>query len=214
MHETQTNKTIQLVHSYHKIFYDLEEGALKALQNEGLGKPPVYPVGPLVQAGSSEGLERSECLQWLDGQPSESVVFVSFGSGGTLSQDQLNELALGLERSGQRFLWVVRSPNDKSANAAYFNAQSQNDPLSFLPKVMLTEGLKVSLRPKSDESGLVGREEIAEVLKSLMEGEDGKKVRQRMDGLKDAAAKVLSEDGSSAKSLSDLAFKWKNYKNI
>ncbi|CAL5331324.1 unnamed protein product [Camellia sinensis] len=258
-------------------FVDLEEGALKALQDEGLGKPPVYPVGPLIQAGSIEGLERSECLQWLDGQPSDSVVFVSFGSGGTLSQDQLNELALGLELSGQRFLWVVRSPNDKSANAAFFNAQSQNDPLSFLPKgfmertqgrglvvpswapqievlshratggflthcgwnstlesivhgvpliawplyaeqkmnaVMLTEGLKVSLRPKSDESGLVGREEIAEIVKSLIEGEDGKKVRQRMDRLKDAAAKVLSEDGSSAKSLSDLAFKWKNHENI
>ncbi|KAL7203834.1 hypothetical protein ACSBR2_016979 [Camellia fascicularis] len=118
-------------------FVDLEEGALKALQDEGLGKRPVYPVGPLIQAGSSEGLERSECLQWLNGQPSESVVFVSFGSGGTLSQDQHNELALGLERSGQRFLWVARSPNDKSANAAYFNAQSRDNPLSFLPKGFL-----------------------------------------------------------------------------
>ncbi|KAL7203840.1 hypothetical protein ACSBR2_016985 [Camellia fascicularis] len=158
--------------------------------------------------------------------------------------------AEGIILNSRRFTWSdlssklvrlrVRSPNDKSANAAFFNARSQNDPLSFLPKgflertqgrglvvpswapqievlshrvtgeqkmnaVMLTEGLKVSLRPKSDESGLAGREEIAEVVKSLMEGEDGKKVRQRMHRLKDAAAKVLSEDGSSAKSLSDLA---------
>ncbi|KAL7203835.1 hypothetical protein ACSBR2_016980 [Camellia fascicularis] len=80
--------------------------------------------------------------------------------------------------------------------------------------VILTEGLEVSLRSKSDESALVGREEIAEVVKSLMEGEDGKKIRRRMEGLKDAAAKVQSEDGSSAKSLSELAFKWKNHKNI
>ncbi|GMP42702.1 hypothetical protein CsSME_00012354 [Camellia sinensis var. sinensis] len=80
--------------------------------------------------------------------------------------------------------------------------------------VMLTEGLKVSLRPKSDESGLTGPEEIAEVVKSLMEGEDGKKIRRRMEGLKDAAAKIPSEDGSSAKSPSELAFKWKNHKNI
>ncbi|KAI8026552.1 Hydroquinone glucosyltransferase [Camellia lanceoleosa] len=80
--------------------------------------------------------------------------------------------------------------------------------------VMLTEGLKVALCPKSHELGLVGREEIAEVVKSLMEGEEGKKVRQRMEGLKDAAAKVLSEEGSSTKSLSDLAFKWKNQSNI
>ncbi|KAI8026553.1 Hydroquinone glucosyltransferase [Camellia lanceoleosa] len=257
-------------------FVDMEEGAIKALLVDEPGKPPVYPVGPLIRTGSSDGLERYECLKWLDDQPSGSVVFVSFGSVGTLSHDQLNELALGLELSGQRFLWVVRSPSD-NASVSSFNAHNQNDPLSLLPKgflertqgqglvvpswapqievlshratggflthcgwnstlestvhgvpliawplfaeqkmnaVMLTEGLKVALRPKSHESGLVGREEIAEVVKSLMEGEDGKEVRRRMGGLKDAAAKALSDGGSSAKSLSDLAFKLKNQLNI
>ncbi|KAL7203845.1 hypothetical protein ACSBR2_016990 [Camellia fascicularis] len=256
-------------------FMELEEGAIKALQAEELGKPPVYAVGPLIRAGSSDGLERSECLQWLDCQPSGSVVFVSFGSAGTLSHDQLNELALGLELSAQRFLWVVKSPNDKSANGAFFKAQSQGDHFSFLPKgfleriqgrglvvpswapqievlshcatggflthcgwnsilesivhgvplitwplyaeqkmnaVMLTKGLNLALRPKSDETGLVRREEIAKVVKSLMEGENGKKVRQRMERFKDVAAKVLSEEGSSRKSLSKLASKWTNQK--
>ncbi|KAI8028040.1 Hydroquinone glucosyltransferase [Camellia lanceoleosa] len=259
-------------------FMDLEEGAIKALQEKEPGKPPVYLIGPLIQTDSSdESQERPECLQWLDDQPSGSVLFVSFGSGGTLSHHQLSELALGLELSSERFLWVVRSPNDKSANAAFFTAQSQNDPFSFLPKgflertkgrglvvpswapqievlrhhstrgflthcgwnsilesvvhgvpliawplyaeqkmnaVMLTEGLNVALRPKSDETGLVRREEIANVVKSLMEGEEGNKVCRRMEGLKDAAAKVHSEDGNSTKSLSELAFKWKNQKNI
>ncbi|KAL7203837.1 hypothetical protein ACSBR2_016982 [Camellia fascicularis] len=117
---------------------DLEEGAIKALQEKEPGKSPVYLIGPLIQTDSSdESQERPECLQWLDGQPSGSVLFVSFGSGGTLSHDQLNELALGLELSGQRFLWVVRSPNDKSANAVFFTPQSQNDPFSFLPEGFL-----------------------------------------------------------------------------
>ncbi|GMP39734.1 hypothetical protein CsSME_00010451 [Camellia sinensis var. sinensis] len=257
-------------------FVDMEDGAIKALLVDEPGKPPVYPVGPLIRTGSSDGLERSECLKWLDDQPSGSVVFVSFGSVGTLSHDQLNELALGLELSGQRFLWVVRNPSD-NASVSSFNAHNQNDPFSLLPKgflertqgrglvvpswapqievlshratggflthcgwnstlestvhgvpliawplfaeqkmnaVMLTEGLKVALRPKSHESGLVGREEIAEVVKSLMEGEDGKEVRRRMEGLKNAAAKVFSGEGSSAKSLSNLAFKLKNQLNI
>ncbi|KAI8028037.1 Hydroquinone glucosyltransferase [Camellia lanceoleosa] len=79
---------------------------------------------------------------------------------------------------------------------------------------MLTEGLNVTLRSKSDESGLVGREEIAEVVKSLMKGEDRKKICRRMEGLKDAAAKILSGEGSYGKSLSKLAFRWKNQKNI
>ena len=42
--------------------------------------------------------------------------------------------------------------------------------------VMLTEGLKVSLRLKSDESGQVRLEKITEVVKTLMEGEDVKEV--------------------------------------
>uniref|UniRef100_A0A5B7AF82 Glycosyltransferase n=1 Tax=Davidia involucrata TaxID=16924 RepID=A0A5B7AF82_DAVIN len=254
-------------------FQDLEAGAIKALQEKEPDKPPVYPIGPLVQMGSSNGVDGSECLRWLDDQPSGSVLYISFGSGGTLSYDQLHELALGLEMSEQRFIWVVRSPNDKVANATYFSVQSQKDPFDFLPKgfidrtrgsglvvpswapqaqilshgstggflthcgwnsilesvvngvpliawplyaeqkmntVMLTEDLKVALRPKANENGLVGRVEITKAVKCLMEGEEGKGVRNRMRDLKDAAAKVLSQDGSSTKSLAELACKWNN----
>ncbi|KAL7239045.1 hypothetical protein ACSBR2_005025 [Camellia fascicularis] len=56
--------------------------------------------------------------------------------GGTLSYDQLTELAIGLEMSEQRFLWVARSPA-KSASAAYFAAQSQSNPLALLPEGFL-----------------------------------------------------------------------------
>ncbi|KAJ6703472.1 UDP-GLYCOSYLTRANSFERASE 72B1 [Salix viminalis] len=120
-------------------FIDLEPGGLKALMEENNnGKPPVYPVGPLTQTGSTSGdVGESECLNWLDKQPKGSVLFVSFGSGGTLSHAQLNELSLGLEMSGQRFLWVVRSPHDKAANGTYFGIQSTDDPLAFLPEGFL-----------------------------------------------------------------------------
>ncbi|KAB1219588.1 Hydroquinone glucosyltransferase [Morella rubra] len=256
-------------------FLELEPGAIEALQAEEPGKPPVYPVGPLVNMGSSGKVDGSECLKWLDEQPHGSVLFVSFGSGGTLSTNQMNELALGLEKSEQRFLWVVRTPNDHVANATYFSVQSEKDPFDFLPKgflertkgrglvlpswapqaqvlshsstggflthcgwnsilesvvngvpliawplyaeqkmnaVMLTEDIKVALRPKFNDNGLAGREEIAKVAKALMEGEEGKRLRSHMKNLKDAAARVLSEDGSSTKALSELALKWKNKK--
>ncbi|KAG1328261.1 Crocetin glucosyltransferase 2 [Cocos nucifera] len=49
------------------------------------------------------------CMQWLDSQPSNSVVYVSFGSMAMLSPDQMVELAFGLLNSGKCFLWVVRS---------------------------------------------------------------------------------------------------------
>ncbi|XP_009350467.2 hydroquinone glucosyltransferase-like [Pyrus x bretschneideri] len=255
-------------------FTELERGALKALQEKEPGKPPVYPVGPLVKMEFSGVLDdqSSKCLKWLDEQPRSSVLYVSFGSGGTLSFDQINELALGLEMSKQRFLWVVRSPSDKAANATYFTAHSQNDPLKFLPEgftdrtqgrglvvpnwapqaqilshestggflthcgwnsslesivngvplvawplyaeqkmnaYLFTKDVRVALRPKPDEYGLVGREETAMVVQALMEGEEGKRLRSRMKDLKDAGATALSDDGASTKALSDVVTKLK-----
>ncbi|KAJ8534821.1 hypothetical protein K7X08_016549 [Anisodus acutangulus] len=45
--------------------------------------------------------------------------------------------------SGQRFLWVTRCPNDKIADATYFNVQKPSNPLDFLPNGFLerTKGL-------------------------------------------------------------------------
>ncbi|OIW13577.1 hypothetical protein TanjilG_25676 [Lupinus angustifolius] len=253
-------------------FLELEPGPIKELQKYEPGKPPVYPVGPLVNMDGIVSEPGLECLRWLDEQPHGSVLFVCFGSGGTLSSVETNELALGLEMSDQRFLWVVKSPNDKIANASYFSADSKADPFDFLPKgfvertkgrgylvpgwapqtqvlahgsiggflshcgwnstlesvvngvpliawplfaeqkmnaFMLTQDIKVALRPnKNNSNGLVEREEIASVVKCLMEGEDGKKLRYRMKDLKDLAAKALSENGSSTKNISQLALKW------
>ena len=63
-----------------------------------------------------------------------SVLFFCLGSGGTLSYEQTNELALGLELSGHKFLWVLRSPNNKH-DVVYLKDQTlDNNPLAFLPK--------------------------------------------------------------------------------
>ncbi|KAL4557030.1 hypothetical protein LXL04_035200 [Taraxacum kok-saghyz] len=92
-------------------FESLEPKPIKAI-TDGLcvpdqPTPPLYCIGPLVAAG---GDSPHECLNWLDLQPSRSVVYLCFGSLGLFSSDQLKEIATGLEMSGHRFLWVVRSP--------------------------------------------------------------------------------------------------------
>ncbi|MCE0482409.1 hypothetical protein HAX54_041178 [Datura stramonium] len=51
---------------------------------------------------------RHYSLKWLDKQPPSSVIFVSFGSTTSLSEDEIKELAIGLEQSRQRFIWVLR----------------------------------------------------------------------------------------------------------
>nr|QSB46688.1 glycosyltransferase [Rubia yunnanensis] len=79
--------------------------------------PPLFCVGPLI-AKSSAG-DRHQCLEWLDRQPEQSVVFLCFGSLGLFSAEQLKEIAIGLERSEQRFIWVVRSPPAKDRSNRY-----------------------------------------------------------------------------------------------
>jgi hydroquinone glucosyltransferase len=75
--------------------------------------PPLYCIGPMISLPSmGENESDNLCLSWLDSQPSKSVVFLCFGSMGRFSKAQLNEIAIGLEKSEQRFLWVVRSDAD------------------------------------------------------------------------------------------------------
>ncbi|KAJ4967581.1 hypothetical protein NE237_019430 [Protea cynaroides] len=192
-------------------FIDLETSAINALNedNKNSKLPPIYPVGPLVQSGSNDGVDVNDCLKWLDDQPHRSVLFVSFGSGGALSPEQLLELAFGLESSGQRFLWVIRSPTRKAPNANFFDAQKQR-----MNAAMLVQDMKVALRPKVGEDGIVWREEISTVVKCLMEGEGGKRVRNKMREFKDAAAKALSVDGSSTLSLLQVTHKWRTQTTI
>ena len=126
-------------------FEPMEGEAIKALKADK-GVPPVYPVGPLVQTGGDETeRDSSGCLTWLDRQQRGSVLFVSFGSGGTLSLAQLTELALGLEASGVRFLWVVRSPCETRADGAYFNVGRPDEPLTFLPEGFLDRTRQVGM---------------------------------------------------------------------
>ncbi|CAN6563113.1 unnamed protein product [Malus baccata var. baccata] len=133
---------------------DLEHKTIDALRDEGLlgrvAKVPVYPIGPLTRqvqsAGStSTGIRDEGLFNWLDKQPCESVIFVSLGSGGTVSLEQMTEMAWGLELSQQRFIWVVRPPA-RSADAAFFTSGNQDDdPSTYLPKGFLTRTHDVGL---------------------------------------------------------------------
>ncbi|KAL1567589.1 anthocyanidin 3-O-glucosyltransferase 2-like [Salvia divinorum] len=83
--------------------------------------PPVYSVGPILNRGPSLDSRKSspEVLQWLNDQPSGSVVLICFGSQGSLSEVQIRELAIGLERSGNRFLWSLRRQAPSTQKASF-----------------------------------------------------------------------------------------------
>ncbi|KVI02479.1 UDP-glucuronosyl/UDP-glucosyltransferase [Cynara cardunculus var. scolymus] len=69
--------------------------------------PPFLPIGPLEPHKLELGDRQP--LPWLDQQPPESVVYVSFGSRTAMSRAQIRELRDGLELIGRNFLWVLKS---------------------------------------------------------------------------------------------------------
>lgn len=118
---------------------NLEHVSLKALgQNPILRQtfmPNIHAVGPLINCVDKPvALSEQECSTWLAMQPNNSVLFVSFGSGGTLSTEQVTELAWGLELSQERFIWVVRKPFDSNAAGTFFSVGGdESNPFEYLP---------------------------------------------------------------------------------
>ncbi|KAJ4787588.1 Glycosyltransferase [Rhynchospora pubera] len=102
-------------------FESLEPRAVKSLMDEFSlptgPAPPTYCIGPLVTAPDKEVTH--PCLRWLDAQPKKSVVYVSFGSSGKFSIEKLTEIAFGIEKSGHKFLWVVRNPPNDDPKEPY-----------------------------------------------------------------------------------------------
>ncbi|XP_004955860.1 DIMBOA UDP-glucosyltransferase BX8 isoform X1 [Setaria italica] len=91
-------------------FDALEADELAALRRDLA--VPVFDVGPLhkLSPAASSSLLRQDrgCLDWLDGQPPASVLYVSFGSLASVSASDLVETAWGIANSGRPFLWVLR----------------------------------------------------------------------------------------------------------
>ncbi|WCJ36741.1 UDP-glycosyltransferase 88A1 [Euphorbia peplus] len=99
--------------------------------------PPIFCIGPLISTHGEKDTTVPEWFSWLDSQSSGSVVFLCFGSLGLFSKEQLIEIAIGLERSGQRFLWVVRNPPEIEKGLA-ISAKADPDLDSLLPEGFLT----------------------------------------------------------------------------
>ncbi|KAK4261419.1 hypothetical protein QN277_004420 [Acacia crassicarpa] len=78
---------------------------------EHLYKKPVVPVGLLPSTTYDDGKENETwrwMKKWLDRQSKGTVVYVAFGSEAKPSQEEVREIALGLEKSELPFLWALR----------------------------------------------------------------------------------------------------------
>ncbi|KAH7423297.1 hypothetical protein KP509_12G048300 [Ceratopteris richardii] len=58
--------------------------------------------------GSSLFYEKTDCIEWLNQQRKQSVLYISFGSIFVPSPEELKTIAEGVKRSQKPFLWVLR----------------------------------------------------------------------------------------------------------
>ncbi|XP_058070175.1 scopoletin glucosyltransferase-like [Magnolia sinica] len=105
-------------------FYELEPAYVEHYKME-LGRK-AWNVGPVslcnrntvdvAERGKKACIGPDDCLKWLDGNTSASVVYVCFGSLSQFTAPQLLEIALALEASNRPFLWVVGNSEKLSEN--------------------------------------------------------------------------------------------------
>jgi hypothetical protein len=81
--------------------YELESSTIDAMRTL---TPNITTCGPLSLLDHHD--EAKSDIDWLNHQPPGSVLIIAFGTTTLRSIDQFYEVALGLEASQQRFLWV------------------------------------------------------------------------------------------------------------
>ncbi|KAF3445098.1 hypothetical protein FNV43_RR14791 [Rhamnella rubrinervis] len=124
-HDIMLNYVIEASERVHKASA-LVIQTLEVLEGDVLDALPstlpnnVYAIGPIQlhldclpkdhtnHVGYSLLKEDTECLQWLNSKPPNSVLYVNFGSVIVMTSQQLVEFGKGLAKSMHAFLWVIR----------------------------------------------------------------------------------------------------------
>ncbi|XVF17830.1 hypothetical protein REPUB_Repub10bG0158400 [Reevesia pubescens] len=250
---------------------ELQPKTLASLRDSNLlgsvARAPIFPIGPINSQGSSP--QKNELFDWLDKQPVDSVLYISFGSMGGLSVEQMTELAWGLELSQQRFIWVVRPATKKSGIGCGPKFGNINDDMSsYLPEgfisrtqdrgvivpqwapqveilnhrscggffthcgwnsaiecitnglpmiawplyaeqrmnaTLLTDEIGIAVRSETIPSkGVVGRDEIEKMIRTIFVDDAGREMRARVKELKLSSEKAWSDGGSSYNALAEM----------
>ncbi|KAA8517142.1 hypothetical protein F0562_017435 [Nyssa sinensis] len=139
----------------------------------------IGPFNPVAISDDKKSNQRHKSLKWLDKQAPNSVIFVSFGTTTSLSDEQIKALAIALEKSEQKFIWVLRDA-DKG-------------------DVFEGEVLKVGVVVKdwARQGELVTSLTVEEAVKRLMASKEGDDIRKRAAELGVAVRQSVAEGGVS-----------------
>ncbi|VFQ72191.1 unnamed protein product [Cuscuta campestris] len=92
------------------------EGKYMDYISELFGGRKVLPLGLLVRPEQDDNDHFKAIMEWLGKKAEKSTVYVSFGSECFLSDEEMQEMAYGLEQSRVNFIWVVRFPKGEEKN--------------------------------------------------------------------------------------------------
>ncbi|OAY70795.1 putative UDP-rhamnose:rhamnosyltransferase 1 [Ananas comosus] len=184
---------------------ELESDSLRLLA-ESIYKKPVIPVGLLAQAPQPVGDARA-VIEWLDAQSPGTVVYVAFGSEATVASELVEELACGLELSNVPFLWAYRQPGDLTRGSV-IEGLRVGHPLIMLPLIAdqgliarVMAGKKVGVEvPRDEQDGSFTREGVAEAVRMVMLGEEGKAFGARAKEMME----IFADDGSSSRHMDEF----------
>ncbi|KAK9939554.1 hypothetical protein M0R45_016246 [Rubus argutus] len=237
------------------IFNTFDEFEQEVLEEISAMFPYIYTIGPLAVLGrhvsesksiksisSSLWKEDAKCLEWLDKQKPNSVVYVNYGSITMMTDQHLKEFAWGLANSRHQFLWIVRPDVVKGDSVTlpqeffeeikgrgYIASWCPQDQVLAHPSVgvflthsgwnstieTIAEGVPVICWPFFAEqqtnchfactnwgigmevNNNVKRDEIEALVKEMLEGEKGLKMRQKAREWKQIALEATDIGGTS-----------------
>ena len=94
-------------------FEEIEGDCVGAFEANYCNEAKAYCVGSLLLYDELDQELDAAYIKWLDkyaeSNQSGSAIYVSYGTQTHLSNDQMDEIAFGLEMAGHPFIWVVRS---------------------------------------------------------------------------------------------------------
>ncbi|RYR26719.1 hypothetical protein Ahy_B02g061024 [Arachis hypogaea] len=206
-----------------------------------------WHIGPLflinkdkAQRRKDASIDENECLKWLDTKKPNSIVYVCFGSIANFPDSQLRDIAIGLEASGQHFIWVVKKSKEdedewlpegfekrmEGKGLIIREAVTAGVPMVIWPiaaeqfynEKLVTEILKIGV-PISAKKWLrligdtVKWEAVEKGVKKIMVGEEAEEMRNKAKVLSQLAKSAVEKGGSSYSDLDALIVELASHKH-
>ncbi|KAK4841344.1 hypothetical protein QYF36_003010 [Acer negundo] len=200
--------------------FEVLEGEYLDYLRTKIGHDRVFGVGPLslvgpesTNRGNPSSDSSDDVMKWLEECPDGSVVYVCFGSQKPLQRQQTEALALGLEKSGVRFLWVVKSGITGPAEDEYGSVlngfeervSGRGWPMEadqFVNAKLLVEDLGIAVRVCEGDDTVPDSEELGRVIAECRNGY--REVKVRAKEMKEKALAAVRDGGTSMTDLDKL----------